>query len=407
MKSKNNFELLIYFLGVLVLTTLACGQFEVGIETPNKPAGANSPKETNGTNPENTPENQQPDLSNAKSWMDTAPQAPYSLPAEFAGLIFRQDNGLWLVEQGGVPLMAAENIYDGSLSPDLSQLVYANQAEDLNLLDLDTGESIKLTDTPNILEGSVQWWTAKPGVLIYNFMDREELGPWSGFLGAYDLNTTEIKVLDSVSRSWHGFALSPDGSAILYDDAGIPVIYLWGEGISTLDMSSYGINYQNYSAPAWSPDGKTVAFHAIRNPESGGPSEAAIVLINLENGQAREFHPYQSAGKRGPAEIAFSPDGRWLAVVTHGEMEVLDTGPMALWVIAADQSEEHYLGYGTGPIWSPTGNILLFTKWPAIGTGGGSFQEDAHTMMVDSATWTAQEVAPLLGSSLFNWYPSP
>lgn len=407
MKSNRNFKVLVYFIGVMVISTLACGQLEVGIDTSNITASTDTPEATNATNPENPPENQPPDVPDAQAWMETAPQAPYSVPAEFAGLVFRKDNGLWVVDEGGIPLLAAENIYDASLSPDLSQLVFPNQVEDLFLLDLNTGESIKLTDTPNILERGALWWPARPGVLIYNLMDQEELGPWSGFLGAYDLNTNEIKVLDSVSRSWHGFTLSPDGSAILYDNAGNPVVYRWGEGISTLDMTSFGINYQNYSAPAWSPDGKTVAFHAIRNPESGGPSEAAIILVNLESGLAREIHPYQSAGQRGPAEIAFSPDGRWLAVVTHGEMEVLDTGPMALWVIAADQSEELYLGYGTGPVWSPTGNLLLFTKWPAPGTGGGSFQEDAHIMMADSAAWTTQEVAPLLGSNLLNWHPLP
>ena len=409
---KINRRLLVFTLAVLMISAIACGQFDIGIETPITPTNTISAEEIDSANlADRSPSTgEKPEGSNSLSWIDTAAEAGYSLPVELSGLVYRQDNNIWLVGVNGTPvLVAADNMSYGRLSPDLSQLVYidpADEAEDLVLLDLNTKESRQLTDTPNVYERSVRWWPAQPGVLIFNLMNKDELGPWSGLLGAYQLDKELATDLDIVSRSWHGFSLSPDGNSILYDDAGKPVLYRWNEGIFPLDLTSYGVDYTNFSAPAWSPDGKTIAFHATRTPEDGGPTEAAFVLVNLETGQTHELHPHHSIGQRGPAEIAFSSDGRWLAVVIPGEMEALQ-GPMSLWVLAVDQSEEHYLGFGTGPLWNPSSERLLFTLWPDLGTGGGSFQEDAHTTMVEAGKWTPQEIVPLTGSSLQNWFPLP
>lgn len=209
------------------------------------------------------------------------------------------------------------------------------------------------------------------------------------------------------ASSFSGFALSPDGRTIMYDDAGQPIMYIWEEGISRLNMAGYGLNYETYRAPAWSPDGNTVAFYATRPASDGGPTEAAIVLVDLASGQVRELHPHRTVGQRGGPEIAFSPDGLWLAVVNPGEQSVLNGGPMAMWVLAVNGSEEHYFGFGSGPVWSPTSEKLLFTLWPTPGTGGGSFQQDAHITLVQVSDWTLNEIGPLVGSELLSWYAMP
>jgi Tol biopolymer transport system component len=252
----------------------------------------------------------------------------------------------------------------------------------------------------------VQWWAARPGVLVFNQTPQDEGGWWAGYLGAIDLATGERMDLDMLSSSYSGFVLSPDGRTILYDDAGSPVLYRWDEGIVRLYMPDYGLDYTRYAAPAWSPDGSLSAFYATRQGIEG-TTEAAIVLVNLQTGQARELHPHQSFGQRGAPEIAFSPDGKWLAVVNPGEAETVQNGPMSLWVLAVDGSSETYLGYGTGPVWSPTGDKLLFTLWPPVGSGGGSFQEDAHITLTVAGEWALQEMDPMVGSTLFDWVALP
>jgi Tol biopolymer transport system component len=404
----KNFKIFAGIMLVLSVAALACGRLYVEVNYPeeNQTAIEDAVSATLTSLPLSpTPE---PTAVQA-SWMESAELAPYTLPVGLAGLVYRQNNQIWVVNESGFPVLAADETYAAQISPDLTQMVYIDaiyEAEDLVLRDLNTGAEERLTDTPTILEGAMQWWPARPGVLVFNQTPEEQLGPWAGYLGAFDLENNQRMDLDMQSSSYSGFALSPDGRAILYDDAGNPLMYLWGEGISRLNMPGYGLDYESYAAPAWSPDGKTAAFYASRRGTEGA-TECAIVLVDLEAGQAREMHMHRSYGQRGGPEIAFSPDGRWLAVVNPGEDETVQNGPMALWVLAVDGSEEYYLGYSTGPVWSPDGGQLLFTQWPAPGSGGGSFQEDAHITLTEAGEWSLQEISPLVGSTLLSWHELP
>ena len=342
------------------------------------------------------------------AWLDTATPAAYTLPPELAGLVYRKGEQIWLVSDNGTPLLVADEIYYAALSPDLTRLLYINdiyEAEDMVLRNLNTGTDQQLTDTPTIQEGSVHWWPARPGVLVFNQMPIEQLGPWAGYLGAFDLASNQRLDLDMESSSYSGFALSPDGQTILYDNAGMPMRYTWGAGAAPLDIAS--LNFESYAAPAFSPDGQTAAFYANRQSVSTGGTQAAIVLVDLETNQTTTLHPHNSIGQRGGPEIAFSPDGQWLAVVNPGEEGQTAAGPIALWVLAVDGSSETYLGYGSGPVWSPDGKSLLFTKWPPPGTGGGSFQQDAHITLTTVGEWNQEEIVPLVGSTLLDWYKIP
>ncbi|HKJ28368.1 MAG TPA: hypothetical protein VJ965_12065 [Anaerolineales bacterium] len=409
MKTQKNYSLIATIALVLTLSALACGQVAVGVATP-KPEDSNVADSVAATLTHMPPAETPEPTAAIPTWMDTAELAPYTVSPDLAGLVYRQNENIWVVDDRGYPVLAAANIYAGQLSPDLTQLVYVDgiyEVEDLVLRNLNNSTEQRLTDTPNILEGAVQWWSARPGVLVFNQTPQDELGPWAGYLGAIDLAASERMDLDMLSSSYSGFALSPDGRTILYDDAGSPVLYRWDEGIIRLYMPDYGLNYTHYAAPAWSPDSTLCAFYATRQAADGAVTEAAIVLVNLETGQARELHSHQSFGQRVGPEITFSPDGKWLAVVNPGEAETVQNGPISLWALAVDGSTETYLGYGTGPMWSPTGDRLLFTLWPPVGAGGGSFQEDAHITITEVGQWSLQEVSPMVGSTLFDWVALP
>jgi Tol biopolymer transport system component len=54
--------------------------------------------------------------------------------------------------------------------------------------------------------------------------------------------------------------------------------------------------------------------------------------------------------------LAWSPDGKWLAVANPGESD-----KVSLWAMLPDGSEEHYIGSGDLPIWSPDGSMLVYS----------------------------------------------
>lgn len=404
MKNSNRKRTLLGILGLLIFVSLACGELNINIET-QEPGSTTNNVETPVVD---EPVGETPDVPTGLAWLSSAAHADVQLPEMLGGLLYRINDTLYLVDGSGTPVVVANGLYDATLSPDLTRLAYASQEEDLFLMDMNSGEISRLSDTPLLLERGASWWPGRPDVLVYNMTPAEDLGPWAGYLGAYDLQAGELLTLDTVSSSYNGFVLSPDGRAILYDDAGEPVIYTWGAGVTKLSLSNHGLMYTSYYSPAWSPDGSRVAFLAVGYDENStsGASQAAVVIYRMVDGQVEVRHEYELYGMRGAPQLAWSPDGKYLAVTTPGDANSPD-GPIALWVLSMDGGEERYLGYATDPIWQPDGQHLAFILWPDFGTEQGSYQQDAHVTLVEPGVWEPQEVPELLGASLMEWHALP
>ncbi len=73
------------------------------------------------------------------------------------------------------------------------------------------------------------------------------------------------------------------------------------------------------------------------------------------------LHRYSPAGTEAFFNLAWSPDGQWIAFTTQGEIPELGRNPN-LWVMRADGSEEFNLGVGFNPVWSPDGAYLAFNQ---------------------------------------------
>lgn len=112
--------------------------------------------------------------------------------------------------------------------------------------------------------------------------------------------------------------------------------------------------------PALSPDGARIAYVLRTADREHDRDERALWTVPTGGGAARRL-------TRGPADTApaWSPDGRWIAFLRGGD------GPPQLWLLPAEGGEPEavtHLPAGAGtPVWNPDGTAIAF---PApVGSG--------------------------------------
>lgn len=180
--------------------------------------------------------------------------------------------------------------------------------------------------------------------------------------GRYGLFTVapDTRRLRRVTRGcgWDWFpAWSPDGRRIAFSRA--------CSNTSGLDLYVVGANGKglrrlvhtrtNDEWPTWSPDGSKVAF-VSGEPPMTKPGQTGIdpeLWVVGTNGHGLKRLTRNNLQDTAPA---WSPDGKWIAFVrvrsgNHGQ----------IWVISPDGRNAHSLGLAGGePAWSPDGTQLAF-----------------------------------------------
>ena len=154
------------------------------------------------------------------------------------------------------------------------------------------------------------------------------------------------KVLSNAYNGWMRLAWSPRGDEIAV--AGHDTLWL----VSAPDGSRRALRVDEVgdSAPAWSPDGRSLAFCSQRsgNPDLWVLSLAADSLRQLTRDAADDCDP------------TWSPDGRWIAFASNRASHY------DLWVVPVAGGEAIQLTddphRDESPAWSPRGDRIAFTS---------------------------------------------
>lgn len=144
-------------------------------------------------------------------------------------------------------------------------------------------------------------------------------------------------------------AWSPDGKQLAYvSEEATPDLALWvmnADGTGRRQVAATPERSGGIDGPDWSPDGTRIAFAAYRGAVS------QIWVLTLRTGQWQQLtnHP------EGAYDACWSPDGKLIAYVAR------ENGKNNIWVMNADGTAQTRLtrsGWGRSPKWSPDGTYL-------------------------------------------------
>ena len=165
--------------------------------------------------------------------------------------------------------------------------------------------------------------------------------------GARPINLTEGSPADDRQA-----AFSPDGERIAFrserDGGGIFLMGSTGESVRRVTTAGYD--------PAWSPDGKSIAFatEGVLDPYARSSSISALWTADMASGQAKQLFAGDAV------QPAWSPDGQRIAYWAN------QNGQRDLWVIPAAGGTPVALTSDAAtdwsPEWSPDGHWLYFSS---------------------------------------------
>ncbi|HWC25962.1 MAG TPA: hypothetical protein VG474_05200 [Solirubrobacteraceae bacterium] len=168
----------------------------------------------------------------------------------------------------------------------------------------------------------------------------------------------------------------PDGKGILFRRSGPGRLVgsIWQMGLFGEQPALRFQPPNNPLYPSWSPDMKRVLFAAILSPR--GDTDRGIFTMEASGGALKTLFDVEGAYDSAPA---WSPDGRRIAFESNADVDGGNPErDMEIWTMGADGSDRVQLtrnaAHDEGPAWSPDNRLLAYTSGPDEAHG------DIHVM---------------------------
>jgi TolB protein len=180
---------------------------------------------------------------------------------------------------------------------------------------------------------------------------------------------------------------SPDGRRIVFRrfvDVGLPgerahvfVVRADGSGLRDLTGASCTGSCLANEEPAWSPDGRRIAFVRTIGPAPPArPRIVGIFVMNADGTNLRQLTQRRGTFRTEDHAPSWSPDGKRIAFMS-ANTTFRPAGASVIYVINADgkrprvvRSLPHGWPAAGAPAWSPGGKRLLYSTYCWFGTCG-------------------------------------
>ncbi len=294
------------------------------------------------------------------------------------GVIYQTHDGVWRIEATGDSVRLFRHSVD-YIFPDGTLAVYFDGSpflDELWLVDLATSRERNLIENLDLAVCCVVQRPLQSTSILFGSWPLDKVGRNSGFLTATQVEEGKSTVLDEKNTFVGLPAPSPDGKIIAYTDNAYQGVLFYIDGARQLsfDTRAYQVSAEYLLSPAWSPDGKKMAWVTSSNGRN------AVGVFDLSRHKAQLSHAYQTNTDWPPTPV-WSPDGNWLAYVAVADQESLG----GLWVVSigGSQQEEHHASV---PLWSPDSHRLI-----------------SGDLLFEVGTWHSQPIALPPDAEVIGW----
>ena len=141
-----------------------------------------------------------------------------------------------------------------------------------------------------------------------------------------------VAIQPDISPDGKTIVLASDGRYVPTSDTDSAAVVLSTMSANGKNLESMGIDYFNqglythlgHNDPAWSPDGKSIAF---TYSAKGGGKGAGVPRIGIVRAPFKKHTPELSPKAKGYANPSWSPDGRYLAAERIDQQSARHRGP--------------------------------------------------------------------------------